>query len=59
MSRVVAEASGMLAYSINQLLQIMIERSRVLKLRLKVAPRETREKLLLMLTVNSMQVAHR
>lgn len=58
-SRVVAEATGMSAYSINQLLQIMIERCRALQLRLKVAPRETREKLLLMLTVNTMQASHR
>lgn len=58
-SRTVAEATSMSAYSIDQLLQIMIERSRAMKLRLKVAPRATREKLLLMLTVNTMQVAHR
>ncbi|GAB5561527.1 MAG: putative zinc-binding metallopeptidase [Synoicihabitans sp.] len=59
LSRVVAEATGLSAYSINQLLQIMIERSRALHLRLRVAPRATREKLLLMLTVNTMRVAHR
>ena len=58
LSRTVGEAAGVPAYTIEQLLLTMIERCRDLKLRLRLPPRATREKVLLMLTVTTMQATH-
>ena len=57
-SREVSEASGLPAYTIDHLLRNMIERCRVMKLRLRESPTRTRERILLMLTVHTMHVAH-
>ncbi len=57
-SRKVAEASGVPPYTIDQLLVNMTERCRVMKLRLRESPTRTRERMLLMLTVHTMHVAH-
>ncbi len=57
-SRKVSEASGVPPYTIDQLLHNMIERCRVMKLRLRETPARTRERMLLMLTVHTMHVAH-
>ncbi len=57
-SRKVAEASGLPPYTIDQLMQNMIERCRTLKLRLRESPTRTRERMLLMLTVHTMHIAH-
>ena len=46
------------AYTIDQLMRNMIERCRVMKLRLRESPTKTRERILLMLTVHTMHVAH-
>ncbi len=58
LSRTVSEATGVPAYTIDQLMQNMISRSSDLKLRLRESPRKARESVLLMLTVHTMQVAH-
>ncbi len=58
LARTVGEATGVPAYTIEQLLRAMIDRCRVLKLRLRYPPRATREKALLMLTVHTMQAVH-
>lgn len=58
LARTVGQAAGVPAYTIEQLLVMMIERSRDLKLRLRYPARLTREKVLLMLTVNTMQAVH-
>jgi hypothetical protein len=58
LSRTVGEAAGVPAYTIDQLLVTMIERCRDLKLRLRLPARATREKVLLMLTVTTMQATH-
>ncbi len=58
LARTVGEAAGVPAYTIEQLLLTMIERCRALKLRLRHAAGLTREKVLLMLTVHTMQAVH-
>jgi hypothetical protein len=54
----VAWATGAHAYTVNHILQGMIERCRSLNLRLSGSPRAVREKVLLMLTAHTMHVAH-
>jgi len=54
----VAWATGAHAYTVNHILQGMIERCRSLKLRLAGPPRTVREQVLLMLTAHTMHVAH-
>lgn len=56
--RTVAEATGVPAYTINQVLQNMIERCRALKLERAESLPRTRQRVLLMLTVHTMHVAH-
>jgi hypothetical protein len=58
LSRTVSEATGVPPYTIDQLMRTMIVRSRVMKLRLRESPTRTRERMLLMLTVHTMHVAH-
>lgn len=58
LSRVVGEATGVPPYTIDQLLKNMIERCRVMKLRLHESPERTREAMLLALTVHTMHIAH-
>lgn len=58
LSERVAHVTGVHPYTINHILQNMIERCRDLKLRVARPPRETREQALLVLTVHSMHVAH-
>lgn len=54
----VAWATGAHAYTVNHILQGMIERCRSLKLRLTLPPRTVREQVLLTLTTHTMHVAH-
>jgi hypothetical protein len=56
--RVVSEAAGVPPYTIDYLLQNMIGRCRSLKLRTHESPARTRERVLLLLTVHTMNVAH-
>ena len=56
--RTVAEAAGVPPYTVDCLLQNMIERCRALSLRTHESPARTRERVLLLLTVHTMQVAH-
>ena len=58
LSRTVAEATGVPPYTVDHVLKTMIERCRDMKLRLRESPTRTRERVLLMLTVHTMQVAH-
>ncbi|MCF3648825.1 putative zinc-binding metallopeptidase [Synoicihabitans lomoniglobus] len=57
-SRIVGEATGFPPYTIDQLLKTMIARCGSMKLRLRESPTRTRERMLLMLTAHTMQVAH-
>jgi hypothetical protein len=54
----VSRATGVHPYTVNQILQNMIERCRKLKLRVTLSPREGREQALLMLTMHTTHVAH-
>jgi hypothetical protein len=54
----VAEGTGVHQYTINHLLQDMIERSKKLKLRLPVSQAEAKRKVLIALTVQTMNVVH-
>jgi hypothetical protein len=54
----VARATGVHPYTVDHVLENIIERCRRLKLRVAPPPREAREKVLLMLTVHTMHVAH-
>ena len=45
-------------YTVDHVLKNMIERCRAMKLRLRETPTRTRERVLLVLTVHIMQVAH-
>lgn len=56
--RTVAEAAGVPPYTVDYLLKNMIERCRVLKLHTHESPARTRERVLLLLTVHTMHVAH-
>jgi hypothetical protein len=56
--RTVAEAAGVPPYTVDYLLQNMIERCRALKLRTHEGRGRTRERVLLLLTVYTMHVAH-
>lgn len=56
--RTVAEAAGVPPYTVDYLLKNMIERCRALKLRTHQPPSRTRERVLLLLTVHTMHVAH-
>lgn len=56
--RTVAEAAGVPVYTVDYLLKNMIERCRALKLRTHESPSRTRERVLLLLTVHTMHVAH-
>jgi len=58
LSRTVAEATGVPPYTVDYVLKTMIERCRDMRLRLRESPTRTRERVLLMLTVHTMQVAH-
>ncbi len=58
LSESVAHVTGVHPYTINHILQNMIERCRDLNLRVVRSARETREHALLVLTVHSMHVAH-
>lgn len=58
LSERVAQVTGVHPYTINHILQNMIERCRDLKLRVIRPAAETREHALLVLTVHSMHVAH-
>lgn len=58
LTQTVAEATGVPPYTVDYVLKTMIERCRVMKLRLRESPTRTRERVLLMLTVHTMQVAH-
>jgi hypothetical protein len=54
----VAHVTGVHPYTINHILQNMIERCRDLRLRVVRPRRQTREQILLVLTVHTMHVAH-
>jgi hypothetical protein len=54
----VAEGTGAHEYAIDQMLAHMINRCRDLKLRLGLAPEETRRKTLVLLTVQTMNGIH-
>ncbi len=54
----VAQGTGVHQYTINHVLQHMIERSRELKLRVGVAESHAKGQLLIMLTVQTMNVVH-
>jgi len=58
LSCTVAEATGVPAYTVDYVLKTMIERCRDMRLRLRESPTRTRERVLLMLTVHTIQVAH-
>ena len=58
LSERVAQVTGVHPYTINHILQNMIERCRDLNLRVIRSARDTREHALLVLTVQSMHVAH-
>jgi hypothetical protein len=54
----VAEGTGIHQYTINHLLQDMIERSKKLKLRLALSELQSKRKVLIALTVQTMNVVH-
>jgi hypothetical protein len=54
----VSRATGAHPYTVNQILQNMIERCRKLRLRVVLSPREAREQVLLMLTMHTTHAAH-
>jgi hypothetical protein len=54
----VAEGTGVHLYTINHLLQDMIERSKKLKLRLRLSQVQTKRMVLIALTVQTMNVVH-
>jgi putative zinc-binding metallo-peptidase len=56
--QVVAEGTGVHQYTINQLLQDMIERCRKLKLRVATRESQAKRKATIMLTVETMNVVH-
>jgi putative zinc-binding metallo-peptidase len=56
--QVVAEGTGVHQYTINQLLQDMIERCRKLKLRVAIPESQAKRKATIMLTVQTMNVIH-
>jgi hypothetical protein len=58
LSRTIAEVTGVPPYTVDHVLKNMIERCRAMKLRLRETPTRTRERVLLVLTVHIMQVAH-
>ena len=53
-----AESSGVAVYTVNHLLEKIMERCRAMKLRLKDSPRQTREAMLLMLMMHTIHVTH-
>jgi len=54
----VSESSGMAVYTVDQLLENIVDRCRAMKLRLKDSPRQTREAMLLMLMMHTIHVVH-
>jgi hypothetical protein len=56
--RTVSEATGVPPYTVDHLLRNMIDRCRALKLRTHESPARTRQRVLLVLTVHTMHVAH-
>lgn len=54
----VSESSGMAVYTVDQLLENIMERCRAMKLRLKDSPRQTRESMLLMLMRHTIHISH-
>jgi hypothetical protein len=54
----VAEGTGVHQYTINHLLQDMIERCKKLKLRLSLPQAQTKRMVLIALTVQTMNVVH-
>ena len=56
--QVVAEGTGVHQYSINYLLEDMISRSRHLKLRLDTSESHARQRVMIMLTVHTMNAVH-
>ena len=54
----VATSSGVAVYTVDQLLENIMERCRAMKLRLKDSPRQTREAMLLMLMIHTIRATH-
>ncbi len=56
--RVVADGTGVHQYTINHLLQDMVQRCKILKLRVGTSERQARQEVLIALTVQTMNVVH-
>lgn len=56
--RTVSEVAGVPVYTVDNLLETMIERCRDMQLRLRDSPRRTREAMLLVLMMHTVHVAH-
>jgi len=54
----VAASSGVAVYTVDQLLENIMERCRAMKLRLRDSPRQTREAMLLMLMMHTIRSTH-